>query len=96
MAKILCIEWDEGVLESRCAVLTLAGYESIAASPQLAQSVLRSQKFDLIVISRVNDLELQRIVSFSDGAAILVLEELIVPANLISLVAERLNRQQRA
>jgi hypothetical protein len=96
MAKILCVEWNESVLESRCAVLKVAGHVTTAASPGLAESVLRGEKFDLIVISGVSDFELQTIVNFADGANVLVLEKIMFPDELISVVADRLNRQRRA
>jgi hypothetical protein len=47
-AKILCLELDLGVLESRCAVLKYSGYDAAPASPKIAEIVLRSQKIDLI------------------------------------------------
>jgi hypothetical protein len=95
-AKILCVEWDESVLKSRCAVLKVSGYETTAASPELAETILRSQQFDLIVISGVSDFELHRIVDLANGANVLVLDEIILPAELLSLVAQRLDRQRRA
>jgi hypothetical protein len=94
-AKILCVELDFTVLESRCAVLKYSGYDATPASPRVAEIALRSQKFDLLVISSLSDSDLQRIVNLSDGAEVLVLDELIVPSELLSLVAQRLNRHQR-
>ena len=58
--------------------------------------MLRSQKFDLIVISRLSDFDLHRIINLADGADVLVLEELTMPSELLSLVAERLDRQRKA
>jgi hypothetical protein len=59
--------------------------------------VLRSQKFDLIVVSRVRDSDLHQIINLSDGAEVLILEEMTMPSELLSLVAERLDRhEQRA
>jgi DNA-binding response OmpR family regulator len=92
-AKILCVESDPFLLESRCAVLKYSGYDAASASPQAAEVVLRSQKFDLLVISRVSDRDLHRIINLSDGAEVLVLDGLIMPSKLLSLVAQRL--QQR-
>jgi hypothetical protein len=40
--RILCVEHDLAVRESPCAVLTIAGYEAISASPQLAEIALRA------------------------------------------------------
>jgi hypothetical protein len=94
-AKILCVELDVAVLESRCAVLKVSGYDTVSASPQAAEIALRSQKFDLIVLSRLSDSDLHRIINFSDGADVLVLEELTAPSELLFLVSQRLNRRQR-
>jgi DNA-binding response OmpR family regulator len=95
-AKILCVEADLAVRESRCAILKYSGYDVASGSPQLAEILLRSQKFDLIVLSWLSDYDLQRIVGLSDGAEVLVLEELTMPSEFLSLVAQRLNRQRRA
>lgn len=94
-AKILCVEPDVAVLESRCAVLKYSGYDTASASPQLAEIVLRSQKFDLLVLSSTHDHDLHRIVNLSDGADVLILDGITMPFELLALVDQRLNRQQR-
>ena len=94
-AKLLCVEPDLAVLESRCAVLKCSGYDAASASPQLAEIVLRSHKFDLIVVSTMRDSDLNRITNLSDGAEVLVLDFLTMPSELLSLVAQRLNSPQR-
>jgi hypothetical protein len=94
-AKILCVELDVGLLNSRCAVLKYAGYDPASASPKLAETLLRSQSFDLIVLSRLSDFDLHRIINFADGADVLVLDGFTSLTKLLSLVAERLNRGQQ-
>jgi hypothetical protein len=94
-AKILCVEVDMAILESRCAVLKYSNYDAASASPRLAESVLRTQKFDLIVVSSMSDSDLQRVVNLSDGADVLVLDQVTLPSKLLSLVAQRLNGHQR-
>jgi hypothetical protein len=94
-AKTLCVGYDLAVRLARCNVLQYAGYDVASASPQLAEMVLCSHKFDLIVVSSMSDFELHRIINLSDGAEVLVLDELTVPSELLSLVAQRLNRHQR-
>jgi hypothetical protein len=94
-AKILCVERDFVVRESRCAVLKQSGYDAASASPQVAEIVLRSHKFALVVVARLNDSDLHRIINLADGAEILVLDELTMPSELLSLVAQRLNGHQR-
>ncbi len=94
--RILCVEADVALRESRCAVLKMSGYDVVSASPQLAEQVLCGQKFDLIVVSWLNDRDLHRVVNLSDGTEMLGLEEITAPAQLFSLVAERLHRQRRS
>ena len=93
--RILCVEPDLAIVESRCAVLKYAGYDAASASPQVAETVLRGRGFDLIVLSGMHDTDLQRIVNLADGADILVLEERTPPDLLLHLVAQRLNHRQR-
>jgi hypothetical protein len=96
-AKILCVELDLAVLEGRCAVLKNSGYDSASASPQLAEIVLRNQKFDLIVLSSLREYDLHKIINLADGADVLVLDYgLTMPSELLSLVAQRLKAQSLA
>jgi hypothetical protein len=95
-ARILCVELDLDVRESRCAVLKHSGYDAASASPQVAEIVLRSQKFDLVVLSKLSDIDLHRIINLADGAEVLVLDGFTSPSELLSLVAQRLNRQRKA
>jgi hypothetical protein len=92
-AKVLCVEPDLSVLETRCAVLKYSGYDAASASPQVAETVLRSRKFDLIVASGLGESDLHSVLNLADGADILVLDELTVPSELLFLVAQRLNRR---
>jgi hypothetical protein len=94
--KILCVEHDVAVRKSRCAVLKYSGYDAAPASPREAEILLSSQKFNLLVVSSLDDFALHRIINLSDGADVLVLDMLNVPSELPSLVAERLDRQRRA
>jgi DNA-binding response OmpR family regulator len=90
-AKILCIAWDSAMLDSRCAVLKASGYDASSASPEVAESLLRSQEFDLIVVSALSDYDKHRILNLVDGAKLLVLKGLTMPKDLLALVRERLN-----
>ena len=95
-AKILCVEADAAVLESRCTVLKVSGYDAVSASPRVAEIQLRSRKFDLLVVSSLKDSDLHRVINLSDGAEVLILDGLTMPSELLSLVGQRLSRQQRA
>jgi hypothetical protein len=93
--KILCVEADVGLLKSRCRVLEYSGYDAASASPEVAEIVLRSRKFDLIVRSRLSDSDLNRIINFADGADVMVLDGFTSPTELLSVATERLNRDQK-
>jgi hypothetical protein len=93
--KILCVEIDVRLLKSRRDVLKSSGYDASSASPRIAEIMLSSQKFDLIVLPALSDFDLNRIVNLADGADLLVLNAFTYPSELLSLVAQRLNRGQR-
>jgi hypothetical protein len=86
-AKILCVEPYLAVLESRCAILKYSGYDAVSASPQLAEIVLRSQNFDLMVLSNLSNSDLHKIINLADGANVVVLYEITSPSELLSMVA---------
>jgi hypothetical protein len=86
-AKILCVGPHLAVLESRCAILNYSGYDAVSASPKLAEIALRSQNFDLIVLSNLSHSDLHKISNLADGANVLVLYEITLPSELLSLVA---------
>lgn len=65
--KILCVEADLAVRESRCAVLNKSGYDPTAASSQVADILLRIQNFDLIVLSATSDCDCRRTFNLADG-----------------------------
>jgi DNA-binding response OmpR family regulator len=94
-AKILCVESDSALLESRCAVLKYSGYDATSVSPRVAERVLLSQKFDLIVVSWLAEQDSHMVMNLSDGAEVLVLDGFTMPSELLSLVAARLNRRPR-
>jgi hypothetical protein len=94
-ARVLCVEPDEAVLESGCAILKNSGYDAASASPRLAEIVLRSRKVDLIVVSSLGDFALHRIIGLSDGAEVLVLDGFILPSELLSLVEQRLSLREK-
>ena len=91
--KILCVEQNVSVRKSRCAILKNSGYDAAPASPKVAEVLLRSQKFDLIVLSRLSDFDLHRVINLADGADVLVLDGFTAPSELLSLVAQRLQRR---
>jgi hypothetical protein len=51
--------------------------------------------FDLIVLSKLSGHEEHRILNVVDGAEVLLLDGLTMPAELLSLVAERLQSSEK-
>jgi hypothetical protein len=50
-ARVLCTGNDAGLLESRCAVLNYSGYRAEAATVSEAEVLLRTEPYDLVIIS---------------------------------------------
>jgi DNA-binding response OmpR family regulator len=90
--RILCIEKDLALLETRCTVLNRAGYKVRPADLEEAEILLHSQAFDLLILSAtLNDEEKQRIIAAAGSKTqILALSELTMPLELLSEVAKQL------
>jgi len=91
-ARILCIGKDSGLLRSRCAVLTHAGYDAQAAMYSDAESLLRTEEFDLIILSAILSGEEKDHISAFVGstAPILALKKLVFASELLAEVEQRL------
>jgi hypothetical protein len=91
-ARILCIGKDPGLLRSRCAVLAHGGYNAQAVMFAEAESRLRTDSFDLIILSAIlNDEERQQIIAqVGDPTRILILKKLIFASELLAEVERRL------
>ena len=90
-ARVLCTGNDPEVLHSRCAVLRPAGYEAQAATPPEVEILLRTEEFDLIIVSaRLSESEKGRILSAVGETPTYVLHGLTLAAELLSEVERRL------
>ena len=96
-ARILCIGKDSGLLRSRCAVLSHAGYDAQATMYSDAENLLRTQEFDLIILSAIlNGEEKDRISAIVNGGTpILPLKKLIFASELLAEVEQRLRSTER-
>ena len=90
-ARILCIGKDSGLLRSRCAVLSHAGYDAQAVMYNEAENLLRAEEFDLIILSAIlSGEEKDHISAVVNGSApILPLKKLIFASELLSEVEQR-------
>jgi hypothetical protein len=84
-ARILCIGKDSGLLRSRCAVLTHAGYDAQAVIFCESESLLRTAEFDLLILSAIlRDEEKNHIAALVGGTSlILALPKLIFASELL-------------
>jgi hypothetical protein len=62
--RLLCVGKDPELLRTRCAVLGSAGYNAKSAVLPEAETLLRTEEFDLIIVSAgLSDWERGRILS---------------------------------
>jgi hypothetical protein len=92
--RILCIGKDSGLLRSRCAVLTHAGYHAEAVMLAEAESLLRTAEFDLIILSAILSPEERDHVSAFIGGTIpiLALKKLTFASELLAGIEHELHR----
>jgi DNA-binding response OmpR family regulator len=96
-ARILCIGKDSGLLRSRCAVLTHAGYHAEAVMFADAESLLQTAEFDLIILSAILSAEERDDISaFIDGRIpILALKKLTFASELLAEIEQQLHRTKQ-
>jgi hypothetical protein len=92
MARIFCIGADESLLRTRCAVLAQNGYEAVCSLFSDAEGILRSERFDLIVVSAfLSDEEKADVLAIDDGRTpTIMLQGLTMAPELLNLVESRL------
>ncbi len=96
-ARILCIGKDSGLLRSRCAILTHAGYHAQAVMFAEAESLLRTEEFDLIILSAIlSGEERDHISGFIGGTVpILTLKKLTFASELLAETEQRLQQTKQ-
>jgi CheY-like chemotaxis protein len=91
-SRLLCVGNELDHLESRCAVLGSAGYIAKSATVAEAVKLLRTEEFDLIIISVFLSREEQdRLISAAPNTPKLVLDGVTFAAELLALVERRLS-----
>ena len=80
------------LLTTRQALLISHGYDSLIATPEDVDEKLRSDRFDLVILSVMLSQEDRRhiLAELPAGTRSLVLETLVWPKELLGMVAERL------
>jgi hypothetical protein len=89
-ARLLCV--GKQSLELRCAVLATAGYDAKSADIAEAEVLLRTEKFDLIIVSAfLTQGEIDRVTSAAGETPTLVLEGIAFARELLFEVDRRLS-----
>ena len=93
-ARILCIGKDSGLLRSRCAVLSHAGYDAQYVMYPDAEPRLTREPFDLIILSAIlTQEEKDQIWTIvGDTPPILTLKKLVFASELLRDVEQRLGQ----
>jgi hypothetical protein len=89
-ARLLCVGEDLKLLQTRCAVLEHSGYRAQSAMLPEVEDLLRSQEFDLLIVSAwLSEQETAKILTTAGKTPALVLNELTLADKLLAEV-ERL------
>jgi DNA-binding response OmpR family regulator len=90
--RVLSVGIDPGLLKTRQALLASRGYDSVIATPEEVDQKLHSGTFDLVILSAMLSEEDKRQIQakLPAGARRLMLERLVLPDELLRMVAEAL------
>jgi DNA-binding response OmpR family regulator len=89
-ARLLCVGKEQELLQTRCAVLSQSGHDAQSATLEEAEILLRTSKFDLVIVSAwLSEWERGRILAAAGKTPTLVLTELTLAEDLLAQV-ERL------
>ena len=89
-ARLLCVGNETDHLPTRCAVLNRSGYNAKSAVMPEAETLLRTEEFDLVIVSAwLDEWEKGKILTAAGKTPALVLTELTLADKLLAQV-ERL------
>ena len=92
-ARLLCVGNSGDHLETRCAVLGSAGYDAKSAVLPEAETLLRTDEFDLVIVSAwLEERERERILAAAGKTPALILSELTLAEKLLAQVERLLGR----
>ena len=90
-ARLLCTGKDPGLLLTRCAVLNQYGHDAQPANLSDAEVLVRTQKFDLIIVSAwLKDCEKRPLLAAAGKTPVLELTGLTPADDLLAKVAQML------
>jgi DNA-binding response OmpR family regulator len=92
--RVLSVGVDPGLLTTRRAVLASSGHDSLIATPHDVDEKLNSDRFDLVILSAMLNLEEKRRIQekLPPGTRAMVLETMVWPDELLRMVAQALAR----
>lgn len=86
-ARLLCIGNEPKLLQTRCAVLRHCGYDAQTATLPEAEILLRTEEFDLIIVSAcLSEWERGRILSVAGKTPTYVLPGLMLAREMLAQV----------
>jgi hypothetical protein len=88
---MLCVGKDLDLLQTRCDVLNLSGYDAQSATVPEAELLLLTEKFDLVIVSAfLDDSEKDRILAAAGTMPTLMLRGLTLAPELLGKVQRML------
>jgi hypothetical protein len=85
--RLLCTGEEPEVLRTRCAVLRHCGYDAQVATLTVAEILLRTEEFDLIIVSAwLGEWERGRILSAAGKTPAYVLPGFMLPREMLAQV----------
>jgi hypothetical protein len=90
-ARLLCVGKELELLQTRCAVLSKSGYDAQSATMSEAEILLRTEQFDVVVVSAwLSEWERGRILSAAGKTPTYLLSGLTLASELLAEVARLL------
>ena len=85
-ARLLCVGRERYLLETRCAVLGQSGYDAQSATVLEAEDLLRTEKYDLVIVSALLSDEERSLTAVAGSSPILTLKGVTFASELLSEV----------
>jgi DNA-binding response OmpR family regulator len=90
-ARLLCVGRQSDLLRTRCAVLTVSGYDARSATLQQAETLLRTEQYDLVIVSALlGESERKRVLAAAGITPTLVLRGFALVSILLAQVEQLL------
>jgi CheY-like chemotaxis protein len=89
--RLLCVGDESDLLRTRCAVLSHSGYNAHSVSPEEAEALLKTDVYDLVILSaRMSEERFHRVLLVAGQTPTLVLNGFTFVRDLLNRVEEKL------